>query len=69
MEGGACDENGHAAKEALETSRAIVEIKIKTLDSQDYTCRVAKNVHNSSIECVYQNMFLVKLLIEKLQCL
>ena len=47
MEGGACDENSCEAKQAFETSHAVVEIKIKTLDSQDYTCRVAKNVRKT----------------------
>jgi hypothetical protein len=54
MEGGTCDENDCEAKEALQASHAVVEIKIKTLDSQDYTCRVAKNVL-LLIECVHQN--------------
>lgn len=44
MEGRACSENAYEAKRALEASHAVVEIKIKTLDSQVYTCRVGKNV-------------------------
>ncbi|KAH7280142.1 hypothetical protein KP509_37G053500 [Ceratopteris richardii] len=37
--GGALD-----AKHATEASHSVVEIKIKTMDSQVYTCRVEKNV-------------------------
>lgn len=36
--------NVYEAKNIAETSHAVVEIKIKTLDSQVYTCQVPRNV-------------------------
>eukprot|EP00250_Pteridium_aquilinum_P013807 c21585_g1_i2 orf=114-2987(+) len=44
MEGRACNESAFEAKRVMEASHTVVEIKIKTLDSQVYTCRVEKNV-------------------------
>ncbi|MCO5602749.1 hypothetical protein L7F22_056887 [Adiantum nelumboides] len=40
----ACNESAFESKIVMEASHTAVEIKIKTLDSQVYTCRVQKNV-------------------------
>ncbi|KAI5083331.1 hypothetical protein GOP47_0003074 [Adiantum capillus-veneris] len=42
--GMACNESAFETKHVMEASHTAVEIKIKTLDSQVYTCRVEKNV-------------------------